>query len=289
MKAKILTIIYIFTVFYVFGQGRDSLTIDESIRATAIYLSEQIPTGTKVAIVNISASQEISDYVISELTSQLVNNRKFIIVDRQSMALIEREMRFQLSGEVSDESAQAIGRRLGAQTIISGSLTPFGNSYRMQIKALEVETGRIQGIITYSIRRDRVINNLTPGQLAATKQPKPKTTGGKIGTGVLNIVFGLGSYLESDIAGGLILTGGYAVTAGLFLVEAFLMDWDNPAVGIPGTIGFSAAGLTLAYGFLRPFSYNRSSRGLAILDNTRLEIVPVGENIGIKLAYTVRF
>jgi TolB-like protein len=215
MKKKLWTIIYIFTAFTVFGQSRNSSTIDEAIRATATYLSERIPTGTKVAIVNFSASQEVSDYVVGELTSRLVNYGKFTVVDRYSLSLIEREMNFQLSGEVSDESAQAIGKKLGAQTIISGSLRPFGNSYRMEIKALEVETARIQGNETYTIRRDSVINKLMTTQ-TTTPKVRQNTTGSKIGTGALNIMLGLGSYIEGDIAGGITLTGGYAVSAGLF-------------------------------------------------------------------------
>ena len=159
MKVKIIMIIYIFTAFsFLFGQERNSLTIDEATKATASYLSERIPIGTKVAIVNFTASKEVSDYVVSELTSRLVNNGNFTVVDRYSLKLIEREMNFQLSGEVSDESAQAIGKKLGAQIIISGNLKPFGNSYRMEIKALQIETARIQGNEIYTIRKDTVIN-----------------------------------------------------------------------------------------------------------------------------------
>jgi TolB-like protein len=287
MKAKIWVIVFFFTAFSVFGQGRN-LSIDEATRAAARYLSEHIPGGTKIAVVNFTATKDVSDYVVAELTSRLVNTRKFTVVDRYSLALIEREMNFQLSGEVSDESAQAIGRKLGAQTIISGSLRAFGNLYRMEIKALEVETAKILGSETYTIRKDSVLNNLMPSQPAA-RPVRQDTTGSKIGTGALNIMLGLGSYIEGDVAGGLTVTGGYALSAGLILIEAFVMDWDNPAVGVPGTIGFSVAGLTLVYGFIRPFFYKPSSSGYAVLDNTQVEIVPMGEGMGIRLAYTIRF
>jgi hypothetical protein len=193
-------------------------------------------------------------------------------------------MNFQLSGEVSDESAQSIGEKLGAQTVISGSLTPFGRLWRMRIRALEVKTARVQGIKTYTIRKDKTLSGLMP-----------KTPGEKAGTGALNILLGLGSYLEGDIAGGLTVTAGYAVTAGLFVIEAAALDRDSPAAGTPATIGVITGGLTIAYGFLRPFIYNRNPRIAAMLDTIHVTIVPAADNgetprgPGVQLAYSLKF
>jgi len=43
------------------------------------------------------------------------------VVDRQQLDLIRAELNFQMSGEVSDESAQSIGQMLGVQSIMSGT------------------------------------------------------------------------------------------------------------------------------------------------------------------------
>jgi hypothetical protein len=124
----------------------------------------------------------------------------------------------------------------------------------------------------------------------------PKTTGEKAGTGALNMVFGLGSWLEGDIAGGITITAGWAAAIGLFIVEAAALDWDSPAAGVPATIGVTAAGLSIAYGFARPFIYNRAPQALAFLDNMRVDVVPAsdtgygGKNgHGIRLSYTLKF
>jgi hypothetical protein len=152
----------------------------------------------------------------------------------------------------------------------------------MRIRAIEVETAKVQGIRTYTIKKDPVISRFIP-----------KTTGEKVGTGALNMIFGLGSYLERDLAGGLTLTAGYAAAAGLFVVEAIALDWDSPAVGVPATIGVAAAGLTIAYGFVRPFIYNRAPPAVAFLDNMRLDVAPAsyGGKKGqtIRLSYTMQF
>jgi hypothetical protein len=200
-------------------------------------------------------------------------------------------MDLSLSGEVSDESAQSIGKKLGAQTIISGSLSPHGSRWDMEITALEVETAVTKVQKTYTVKRDAVLSDLLQ-----PKAPKrPKTTGEKIGTGALNMVLGLGSYLEGDIAGGITLTAGYVVMAGLFVIEAAALDWDNPAVGVPSTIGITAAGLTVVYGFVRPFIYNRNPKAAALLDTMRIDIVPASSNEysiaqrpGVRFAHTFK-
>jgi hypothetical protein len=147
-----------------------------------------------------------------------------------------------------------------------------------------VETAAVQGVQTYTIVRNAVLDNLIP-----------KTIGDKIGYGALNMVFGLGSYLNRDIPGGLTITAGYAAAIGLFVIEATALDWDSPAVGVPATFGVAAAGLTLVYGFARPFIYNSSPQMLAMTDNTRVTIVPVSDeysgqnNINIRLTYTFKY
>jgi TolB-like protein len=267
----------------VYGQEID--TLDKAVNDSMIYIVERLEPGTKVAVLNFSAYSTVTNYVIEEITDFLVNHSKLTVVDRSELELLQDEMNFQLSGEVSDESAQSIGKKLGAQTIISGSLTPFGNLWRMRVRALEVETAKVQGVKTYTIRKDRVLSRLLP-----------ETTGEKVGTGALNILFGLGSYLDGDIAGGLTITAGYVVAAGLCVVEAAALDWDSPAVGIPATIGAATAGLTIVYGFIRPFIYHRNPPLVAVLDNLRVNVVPTADNdfetprgLGVQLTYSLQF
>jgi hypothetical protein len=265
--------------------GQEINTLDRAVKDSMAYLVGRLEPDTKVAILNFSAAPAISNYVIEEMTVFLVEDGALTVVDRSELELLQDEMNFQLSGEVSDESAQSIGRKLGAQTIISGSLNPFGSMWRMRIRAIEVETARVQGVRTYTLRKDRMLRDLMP-----------KTTGEKVGTGALNIILGLGSYLEGDITGGVTVTAGYAAAIGLFVVEAAALDWDSPAVGIPATIGAAAAGLSIAYGFVRPFIYNRNPQIVAVLDGIHATIVPAADNgfeaprrVGFQLAYSVQF
>jgi hypothetical protein len=135
-------------------------------------------------------------------------------------------------------------------------------------------------------------------QAQAEKLRRSQSLSGRFTTGVLNILLGLGSYLDGDIAGGLIITLGYAAAAGLCAYETTL-NWNDSMVGVPGTLGLSLAGVTAFYGlFIRPYIYSRSPQTAAIVDNVGLTMVSTGETgdkrgekntAALRLSYTVKY
>ena len=160
---KYLFIIMVFILFAgsIYAQ---QLNLDTVIERSAKAIEDILPQGTKVAVLNfVSTSETFSDYVIEELSGKLVNDRKITIVDRRDLALINQEMNLQLSGNVSDESAQAIGRMLGAQSIISGTLTNMGTFYRFRIRVINVETATIQTQVSLDLRNDEHVAFLLGG------------------------------------------------------------------------------------------------------------------------------
>jgi formylglycine-generating enzyme required for sulfatase activity len=95
------------------------------------------------------------------------------VVDRANLALIQQEMDFQQSGEVSDSSAQSIGQKLGAQTIVSGSITAFGNLWRLSVRALDVESAQVQGQFNRNMSSSPAIAALTSGPALAAAPVSP--------------------------------------------------------------------------------------------------------------------
>jgi len=65
-----------------------------------------------------------------------------------------------MSGDVSDETAQRIGQKLGAQSIISGSFVRIGGEYRMRIRAIAVETAQVQGLTSIQVKMDKTLRGL---------------------------------------------------------------------------------------------------------------------------------
>jgi TolB-like protein len=152
-----------------FEQNLGRANFDTSVPYTGSVLQQDEETGNDdprqraqgsgqkpvIAVLNFSSiSSDLSAYVVDELTLVLAGSNRFIVVERQRLDIIRREENFHLSGAVSDESAKTIGKRLGAQYVITGELLSMGNSYRFRIMALNVETAAIDAPTSININRN---------------------------------------------------------------------------------------------------------------------------------------
>jgi formylglycine-generating enzyme required for sulfatase activity len=156
----------------------EAAALDSAIEAGAREIESVLPSGSKVAVLYFSSpSEALSNYVIEELMGYMVRDRKVVVVDRNSLDIIRREQNFQLSGEVDDNSAQAIGKMLGAQSVVAGSLVDLGGTYRFRVYTLNVETAAREAAYMSTIRPDAQITHLlntrnTPS-VASNQAPLP--------------------------------------------------------------------------------------------------------------------
>jgi TolB-like protein len=167
----------------------DAVSLDRAIQAAAQNIEAALERGSKVAVLNINSdSESLADHIIEELTGTLVNGKKLVITDRKNLDLIRTEMNFQLSGDVSDESMQAIGKMLGAEYIVSGSFANLGGTFRFRVRTINVTTAVIQtqssaavpgdNQISFLIEKDRpaaVEENPGGFKLPASREPTEKS------------------------------------------------------------------------------------------------------------------
>jgi hypothetical protein len=154
--------------------------LDVAIREISNYFNSKLTKGNKLVILNVQSDfPALSQYIIDELSANTVNDQIFSIVDRKQLDAIRSELQFQMSGEVDDNSAQKAGQMLGAQIIITGAVSKFGDVYRLVIRALNVETARIDGQVNKNIPNGPMIAALAqssaPGQGAAPTAPVART------------------------------------------------------------------------------------------------------------------
>lgn len=142
----------------------DGMSLDKAIAEAAVRIDERIPAGSKIAPLNFSSPHDkFSAYVLDELTANLVDSRKLTVVDRNEIDLIRSEFDFQYSGEVGDDSMQTVGQMLGAQSIISGSLTDMGGFYRIVIRVLNVKNASVEVQYRANIVSDPIVTALLSG------------------------------------------------------------------------------------------------------------------------------
>jgi TolB-like protein len=253
-----------------------ALTLDQAIIAAANALTEQMPPGSVTAILGFdSASPDLTDYVIEELTIRIVGTRNLSVVDRQEMGLelLNRELNFQLSGDVSDETAQAIGKKFGAQYVVSGSFTPLGERYRIRFRVVHVETTRIEAVYTETVLADPTLRTLLRVRVPDF------TTEQRTAAMFLNPLAGVGSFTMGDWLGGLLVVVGYGIGAGLVVWDVVGFTYDDEFAGVPGAIGFSVAGAAAVFGLIRPWFFHRPGSSGAL---TGIQVSLAGNGIDKK-------
>jgi hypothetical protein len=140
----------------------ESSKLNDTLRIGMREINVKIGESKIVAVLNFqSGYKNVSEYIIDELTKHIVNDGLFKVVERQNLNALQTEIEYHLSGEVSDETARAIGRKLGAEIILSGSFSVLGRKYyRLIIRAISVETAEILAVQTAMIRGDALLNAL---------------------------------------------------------------------------------------------------------------------------------
>jgi TolB-like protein len=157
-KPIIVFLISVLTAGAVFAQ---QLPLKDVIKQTARGLEETIPQRTVIAIINFSSpTRDFSEYVIEELTNELLETGRLTLVDRLNLNSIREELNLSVSGDVSDKSAISIGKLLGARFIISGTLTKMESYHRFRTRIVNVETGVIQRQITFDLQTDAQVASL---------------------------------------------------------------------------------------------------------------------------------
>jgi TolB-like protein len=118
--------------------------IEGAINRAIGSLINDLPSNKSIAVLSVSSrDREAATFVIDELEFQLVDSRQFKVVDRKTLDAVRSEQNFQLSGDVDDNSAVSIGKMLGADIVITGSISGTGTIQRLTIKALDVQTAQI--------------------------------------------------------------------------------------------------------------------------------------------------
>jgi hypothetical protein len=156
----------------------DGVSFDAALTDIAAYYVVNLPVNSKIALLNFESDTHLlSDYIFEELWIQFENSSSFVLVDRQNLELIQKEMEYQYSGVVGDESMQSIGQQFGPQTLIYGKITQMGREYRLVVHATDIERA------VTSIRSATVI----PDRRFTALLEKPPT--GMTGVGMANALY----------------------------------------------------------------------------------------------------
>ena len=108
-----------------------------------------------IAVVDFTGNN-VSDGDCKALTNRLAielfNTKYFKVIEREMMEEIIKEQGFQQSGCSTDECMVEVGKLIGVEKIVGGSISKVGRTYSVSSRIVSVETGKILKGATYDYK-----------------------------------------------------------------------------------------------------------------------------------------
>jgi hypothetical protein len=173
MNGDMKQIKFVFLIIFILTYGKlfcqTPVNIDRAIQNSVNQIYASLPNNTTIFVYDIQSDYpDLSKYITDNLISSITNDRRknvigLNIVERNNQILnaINEEINFQYSGEVSDETAISLGKRLGAEIIIIGDSLFIGNNLSLHIRIIHIETARILIAINENIKDDKKVRAMT--------------------------------------------------------------------------------------------------------------------------------
>lgn len=119
-----------------------------------IILAKKQQKTIAVADFTNDTGEKSMDYLKSGLSNSLVTslginaNDSFSIVERSQFESLLKEMGLASTGVVDVTTATRIGNALGATEVVVGGIVKLGNTFRLNIRVIDVKTSKLQSAFT---------------------------------------------------------------------------------------------------------------------------------------------
>ncbi|MEM1182764.1 MAG: FlgO family outer membrane protein [Acidobacteriota bacterium] len=124
-----------------------------------------------VAVVDFSDLQgditELGRFLAEEFSSALANSDlQFEIIDRTHLRTVLEEHKLSTRGLIDPSSVRELGELAGVEALVTGTITPLGDTVRIAAKILDVNTARVIGSVRGNIAKTQPIAELLKVGLA---------------------------------------------------------------------------------------------------------------------------
>jgi TolB-like protein len=119
---------------------------ESNLKPMVIVLADFVTAEGKVS--------RLGRYVSDKITPYFMRSARFSVQERALIDKVIQEHKFQASPFVDEESTQEVGKLLGAETIIAGTISELGNAYYINAKAVGVTKGNILTSIDVEVKRN---------------------------------------------------------------------------------------------------------------------------------------
>jgi hypothetical protein len=257
------------------ADSEDLATLDTAIAKIASYFSQNLTSKSNIALTVFEAeNRTLSDYIFEEFWIYFEDNSSLTLVDRQNLELINKELNYQLSGQVSDDSAKSIGKQFGPQTLLYGKLVRLGREYRLTVYATDVEKAT-SSLRAANIKTDKRLSSLL-------EKPASENTG----MNMANVLYAgfdnpFRFTVQTDRINGIYNDGDY-MTMQIYSAQDAYFKVTHIDVNGKAQVIYPASS--------RDNNFIRAGQTRNIPDNTRFKMTkPYGEETILVAAYNAPF
>ena len=146
---------------------QSSMAYEKQIQSLSAFMAGKIAAAGKksIAVVDFTDLQgnvtELGRFLAEEFSVALAGASKgFEVVDRTHLKSIMAEHKLASTGIIDPQTARKLGKIAGVEALITGTITPFGDSIRLSVKVLDTETAKMISASTGNIAKTDAIEEL---------------------------------------------------------------------------------------------------------------------------------
>lgn len=157
---------------------------EAEIKKMSATVAEKIAASkkAKIAVVDFTNLRgdvtELGRFVAEEFSVALAGAGKgFKVVDRTHLKSIIKENKLSATGLIDPDTARQLGRIAGVDALITGTLTPLGDSVRIAVKILDTSTAEVIDATSGNLPKTEAVNvlfttSLTVGPPSSSEKRK---------------------------------------------------------------------------------------------------------------------
>ena len=273
------------------------------------------PFDSRRSQLDAAVLENLQDYMINAF----IKTERFDVPDRNALALLFEEHKFQLS-DLSDDTLDV--NTAGGQA-----------AAELEFITQRDARGKMEGFVNGIVKRINARDHIAQAKPEPVPEPAPVeepkraprsrypnglnySTEAKVGYGYLNLLGGLGSFIMGDWKGGLLVGGLQAVGITMIVVDAprrtshpekvgtgamerSVTQYEETGGGPAFYIGLALELCGVIYGYFRPFQYDKA-RAYRVsaknpwqdnpLEHIGVVLLPDGKGVSaVNLSYTLSF
>ena len=162
MRSTVFSYVVVFLIL-----SASCLAYEKEIKNMSLVLAENIAkAGRKtIAVVDFNDLQgnvtELGRFFAEEFSVALASASKgFEVVDRTNLKSILVEHKLSTTGIIDPQTARKLGQIAGVDSLITGTITPFGDTIRLSTKILDTNTAKVVGATSGDIAKTKAIEEL---------------------------------------------------------------------------------------------------------------------------------